>query len=59
MIIYGGTERQVQQQLECEHVWHGPCIDRVSRYNKCLKCKCLDRDVVSEEHYYAAMKDAD
>ena len=58
MIIYGGSERQVREQLACSHDWHGPCMDDVSRYNKCLKCKCLERDVDSEEEYYEALKNA-
>lgn len=45
MIIYGGTPDQIEQQKNCDHDWHGPCIDDVSRYFKCKKCYCLDRDV--------------
>lgn len=58
MIIYGGSKRQVEQQLECDHEWHGPCRDLVSRFNQCLKCKCFDYDVDSEAEYYALLKEA-
>jgi hypothetical protein len=51
MIIYGGTNAQIEQQLTCDHDWHGPCLDGVSRYNKCTKCFCLDRDCQSREEY--------
>lgn len=51
MIVFGGTEQRVKQQLECEHDWHGPCMDRVSRYYKCKICFCLDRDCTEEEYY--------
>lgn len=57
MIFYGGTERQIKQQLACDHDWHGPCIDDISRYFKCKKCFCMDRDIDSEEEYYRILKE--
>ncbi len=59
MILYGGTKEQVKKQLDCEHNWHGPCIDDLSRYSKCLDCFCLDRDFTNEEEYHAAIKERD
>jgi hypothetical protein len=58
LIIYGGSERQVRQQLGCDHDWHGPCMDNISRYYKCKKCFCLERDVETEEQYYQQVKEA-
>lgn len=55
LIIYGGTQRQVRRQLECGHSWYGPCIDEVSRFNKCLACFALERDFATEEEYYEAV----
>jgi len=46
MIIYGGTREQIEQQLECDHDWHGPCMDDKYRYMKCGKCFCVDRDIM-------------
>jgi hypothetical protein len=37
-IFYGGTEKQVRQQLGCTHNWHGPCVDETSKYFKCIIC---------------------
>lgn len=51
VLIYGGTKEQVEQQMVCAHKWHGPCIDEMSRYNKCLKCFVLQRDMDKEEYY--------
>ena len=51
IVIYGGVKCRVEQQLSCDHEWHGPCIDSVSRYYKCTKCFCLERDCVNEEDY--------
>jgi len=56
IVLYGGTRETVVKQLECEHQWHGPCMDRISRYNKCLKCFCLERDLQSEQEYWEAKK---
>lgn len=59
IIIYGGTERQVKQQLSCNHNWHGPCIDKISRYCKCKLCFCFERDCVDEEEYYRLVREVD
>lgn len=56
MIIFGGTEERIRQQLKCNHDWYGPCIDLISRYYKCKICFCLDRDC-TEEDYYESMKE--
>lgn len=56
MTIYGGTKKRVEQQLMCQHDWHGPCIDSISRYYKCAKCFCIEYDC-TEEEYYARMKE--
>lgn len=58
LIIYGGDRPTVEKQLKCEHNWHGPCIDNISRYYKCTKCFCLERDVNSLKEYHKAVKDA-
>jgi hypothetical protein len=58
MIIYGGVKERVIQQLACDHDWHGPCIDEVSRYFKCKKCFCLDRDCETEEEYYRLVRES-
>jgi hypothetical protein len=58
IILFGGIRETVLRQLECVHEWHGPCIDRVSRYNKCLKCFCLERDFQTEAEYWKAEKEA-
>lgn len=57
IILYGGARETVVLQLVCVHEWHGPCIDRLSRYNKCLKCFCLERDFQSEAEYREAEKE--
>jgi hypothetical protein len=44
MLIYEPPEKEKEQKA-CDHDWHGPCIDEVSRYFKCRKCFCLDRDI--------------
>ena len=59
MIFYGGDDLRVRQQLECEHEWHGPCRDDLSRYNKCLKCYCMDRDISSIDEYWQESKKLD
>lgn len=59
IILYGGARETVLKQLECAHEWHGPCMDRVSRYFKCLKCFCLDRDFQSEKEWLKAEKEAE
>jgi hypothetical protein len=57
MIIYGGGRETVEKQLKCEHEWHGPCIDDIARFNKCLKCFCVDYDLTSEKAYFEAVKE--
>ena len=60
IILYGGTKETVLKQLECkEHDWHGPAIDRISRYFKCMKCYCIQRDLMTEQDYFKAATDAD
>lgn len=56
MLLYEGTIKQVAIQLSCGHDWHGPCKDGISRYYKCQKCYCIDRDC-TEEEYYERIKD--
>ena len=56
IILYGGARETVLRQLECAHQWHGPCMDSVSRYNKCLKCFCIERDLETEAEYWEAAK---
>lgn len=51
VIIYGGTKKQIERQFSCRHDWHGPCIDEMSRYFKCKKCFCLERDMTEAEYY--------
>lgn len=58
MIIYGGNEERIKIQLKCKHKWYGPCIDTVSRYYKCTKCYCFDRDCIDEEDYWRLEKEA-
>lgn len=58
VIIYGGTYTQVMEQMTCDHDWHGPCMDEISRYNKCTKCLCLGRDCVDEQDYYRLQQEA-
>lgn len=55
IILYGGAKLTVLKQLDCEHKWHGPCMDDISRYNKCLKCFCIERDLQSEAAYFEAV----
>jgi len=45
IIIYGGTKKQIEQQLDCNHEWSDPCVDFKSRYVKCKKCFCIQRDM--------------
>lgn len=60
IILYGGTRETVLKQLACkEHDWHGPGIDRISRYNKCTKCFAIERDLSTEKDYFKAVADAD
>lgn len=56
-IIYGGGEETVRKQLACDHDWHGPCVDKISRYSKCRACFVLNRDC-SESEYYSRLTDA-
>ena len=51
VIIYGGTKKQIEKQLSCDHFFHGPCIDKTSRYHKCKKCFCILRNMTEEEYY--------
>ena len=57
MIIYGGSKKTVQKQLDCEHDWYGPCMDYIARYLKCKNCYCIDYDIGSEEAYYDAVRE--
>lgn len=50
-IFYGGIKEKVKQQLICQHDWHGPCVDRISRYFKCKICFAIDRDCAENEYY--------
>lgn len=53
IIIYGGTERQILEQLDCAHAnMTGPCLDGISRYYKCADCLCIERDCKDEDEYY-------
>jgi hypothetical protein len=54
-IIYGGDKSTVEKQLKCDHDWHGPCIDNLSRYFKCTKCFCMDRDLNNFDEYTKAV----
>lgn len=58
VVIYGGARATVEKQLSCSHEWHGPCMDQVSRYNKCVKCFVIERDLQSEQAYFQAEKKA-
>ena len=58
IIIFGGSKNQIKQQAKCKHKWHGPCIDNISRYDKCLICFCLQRDINSEEEYDRKVKES-
>lgn len=58
IILFGGTRETVLKQLECkEHDWHGPGIDRISRYFKCVKCFCIQRDLLTEEDYFKSRRE--
>jgi hypothetical protein len=50
-IFYGGTKQAVLDQIICEHIWQGPCMDHISRYYKCTRCFCIDRDCTEKEYY--------
>lgn len=56
ILLYGGVPERVALQQKCDHQWHGPCIDDVSRYNKCTKCFCLERDLRDEKDLWKAEK---
>lgn len=56
-ILYGGDKYTVEMQLKCEHIWHGPCMDNISRYFKCVKCFCLDRDLPDFNAHNEALKE--
>jgi hypothetical protein len=49
IVTYGGTKEEVEKQLVCEHHWHGPCIDWISRFNKCKICYAVERDMTEEQ----------
>lgn len=51
VLIYGGTKAQIEKQLSCDHKWYGPCVDGTSRYNKCILCFCIERDMTEDEYY--------
>lgn len=60
IILYGGTKETVLKQLKCEdHDWHGPGIDPISRYFKCVKCYCIQRDLLNEREYFKAAANID
>lgn len=50
LIIYGGTLRQIEEQKKCKHDFTGVCMDNISRYTKCKKCLCLERDMTEKEY---------
>jgi hypothetical protein len=58
IVVYGGVAERVLQQLKCDHEWHGPCMDAISRYRKCLKCYCLERDLKDEADLWKAQREA-
>ena len=58
-IIYGGSKDRVKNQLECAHTWYGPCMDDISRYYKCIKCFCIDRDCHDMADYDRLVKERD
>ncbi len=47
IILYGGDRPLVEKQLACPHRWGGCCMDDISRYNKCLDCFAIERDLTS------------
>lgn len=51
MIVYGGTNSQIEKQNQCIHDWSGPYMDNISRYYRCNKCFCLDYDIKNYEEY--------
>jgi len=58
IIIYGGVKERVEQQLKCGHDWYNKgeaSIDEVSRFRKCSKCFCYERDLESEKEYWEAV----
>lgn len=59
ILLYGGAKLTVLKQLGCDHQWHGPCRDDISRYFKCLKCFCIERDLDSEAAYFEAQQNLD
>jgi hypothetical protein len=59
IIIYGGARETVEKQLKCDHDWHGPNMDPISRYMKCLKCFCIERDLLNEAEYFKAASNTD
>lgn len=56
MILYGGPKEVVVKQLECDHNWHGACIDGISRYFMCLECFALDRDLKTTQEWREAVR---
>lgn len=59
IIIYGGSLEEVQRQKECKHDWHGPCIDDISRYNKCKICFCVERDMRAKQYIEENQRDGE
>jgi len=57
IILYGGDREQVEKQLKCGHDWHGPCMDCISRYYKCKKCFCIERDLNTLEEYHERIRE--
>jgi len=57
VILYGGDRSLVEKQLACPHRWHGPCMDRISRYNKCLDCFAIERDLASWEEFMGVSRE--
>ena len=50
MILYGGTRGQVEMQMACEHEWvEAPVIGDGKVYSECVRCRCVERKVVSQK----------
>ena len=58
IIIYGGAKKTVTKQLKCRHDWHGPCMDDIARFNKCLECYCIEYDLPTEQAYFKAVEES-
>ena len=59
MIEYGGTKKQIEIQKKCKHEWYGPCRDSISRYNKCKKCYCFERDCKDQKDFERLVKESE